>query len=140
MKTFATAVIGLALAATTAWITPDDPPKVADGEYQPVASLDALMVGHGMASGKIRKSLADTANDRRWRDIQLNAELLAELGNVNVSWGRRDDYKDWARELRDTALGMAAEAKKRGEMDDDVLRAAYEKIDATCSACHEVYK
>lgn len=141
MKTLCTAVLGLALTAGVATLAPDDDPPAGDGRsYEPVASLDALMTGHGMAFGSIRAAIPDKDNKRRARTIQLGAELLGELANINVNWGRRDDYRDWAGELRDTALELAVEAKKRDEMDEGAIRAAYEKLDATCSSCHEVYK
>ncbi len=143
MNKILAAALALTLTAGAAWITPDDeeapaaPPAPA---YSPVGSLDALMTGHGMAFGGIREALPDKENRRRPRTLQINAELLAELANINTYWGRRDDYRNWAGELRDTALELADAVKKRDSIDEARVEAAYRKLDATCTACHEVYK
>ena len=69
-----------------------------------------------------------------------DAEVLAELANVNRYNHDKEDYRAWATQLRDQALQLASQAKAAGSQEDARMKEQYKKIKATCTACHDVYQ
>ena len=107
--------------------------------FKPAASLHALMSGqvqHFMAIGEL---IADPGAKGRAGRLRVEAELLAELANVNIYHRDKTDYRGWAAELRDTSLALAAEARKKPP-DQDRMVSLHAKLKATCGACHDVYQ
>ncbi len=120
-----------------------DPPSdrgTPAGSFKPVASIHGLMTGQGLVFKTLQQSLHGPKNPDRPRAVQLTAEALAELANVNILNGEKDDYRAWATQLRDTSLELAAEAKKKTEADDAKMKALLTKVEATCNACHDAYQ
>lgn len=116
-----------------------EPEKSADA-FQPVASVHTLMEGQGIFFKKLGDALQDPQAPKRKKEIAFGAELLAELANVNTHNKDQADYVQWAGELRDTALELAGEAKKKGDADEDRMNSLFSKLEATCKACHEKYQ
>ena len=72
--------------------------------------------------------------------LEEAAEVLAELANVNRYNKDKEDYRAWATELRDTALQLAREARKKKDADRKRIQKLFMKLKDTCTACHDVYQ
>ena len=108
--------------------------------FKPAASLHALMIGQGRQFEAITDLLADKNARNRSGKLAERAELLAELGNVNTFHRTESDYVGWAGELRETALELAREAKKRKDAAEGRMQDLYKQLKATCIACHDEYQ
>ena len=102
-------------------------------DYKPVAPHEIIMHWHKKVFGDLNLSIArqkkEEAVERAW--------LLAELANINRMHGKKDDYREFAAKLRDTAVKLAAAAEKE---DFAQARTLGKQIGATCKACHNVYR
>jgi len=110
------------------------------GPFKPVASVLGLMNGQGMAFKRIQQAVSDRNMEDRHKTIQVMAEVLAELCNVNQYNENKPDYQKWAHDARELSLKLAEEAKKGTGADDSVLRNSLRDIKAKCTACHDVYQ
>jgi hypothetical protein len=114
--------------------------SAADRGFKPAASIEALMHGQNLAFQNLGRLIEDKQAKNRANAIFLDAELLAELANVNIHHKDKADYRAFATTVRDTALDLAREARKRGEADEGKMKSLYDKLNLTCLACHDVYK
>ena len=114
-------------------------PAAASRAYKPVASMHGLMNGQAMLFKNIHEALTHKATPQRRGRIGVNAEVLAELANVNTYNSEKEDYQAWAAQLRDTALELAKEAEK-SDADDARMNKLLNTLKNTCSACHDVYQ
>lgn len=110
------------------------------GPFNPVATVVGLMNGQGMAFKRLQQAVTDRRMQERHKTIQMMAEVLAELSNVNQYNEKKADYQGWAREARDLALMLSEEAKKEAGADDNFMRKSLRDIKAKCTACHDVYQ
>ena len=110
------------------------------GPFKPVATVVGLMNGQGMAFKRLQKAVTDRKMEERHRTIQVMAEVLAELSNVNQYNENKPDYQQMARDVRELSLKLAEEAKKGSGADDNVLRKAVRNIKNGCTACHDAYQ
>lgn len=115
-------------------------PASGGGEFKPVADVDALMFGQVTFFKKIGQELKKPLTKGTAHEIEEAAQVLAELANVNRFNNSKSDYKNWATQLRDTALEMAEEAEKKDAADTDRLKKLFSSMKATCAACHDVYQ
>lgn len=122
---------------TTADSAPSAP---AGGPYKPVASVHGLMTGQMLAFKQLQTTMNGNKDPDRPRMIQMTSEALAELANVNTYLKDKDDYRGWAGQLRDTAMELAAEAKKKDTADESKMKSFFDKIEKTCNACHDAYQ
>lgn len=118
----------------------DSPPAPAAGGFHPVASIDSLMHGQLGQFKAIKQLLSDPKAEKRAKRLLHRAELLAELANVNIHNKDKPDYKQWATQLRETALELSREAKKKAGADENKMVALFQKLKKTCGACHDVYQ
>ena len=116
------------------------PSASAAGPYKPVASVRGVMTGQMLAFKRLQTSLTGTKDVDRPVAIQLTSEALAELANVNTYNNEKEDYRTWAGQLRDTALELAGEAKKKDNADEDKMKSLLDKLDATCKSCLDAYQ
>lgn len=121
---------------TRADTAPPEPPTVT---FKPVASVEALMFGQRAFFKQIDGELKKPAGGMRNLDIEAAAAVLAELANVNRHNKTKADYIGWATDVRDTAMKLAAEAKKK-DADDAKMKTLYKSIKASCGACHDMYQ
>ena len=137
-----TVVLFAACVWCLAFVTRVDsaPPALADGSFKPVASINGLMTGQILAFKQLQQSLNGKKGADRPKAIQLTSEALAELANVNTYNGEKDDYRGWAAQLRDTALELAGEAKKKDNADETKMKSLLATLEATCKSCHDVYQ
>lgn len=122
---------------TTANSVPSAP---AGGSYKPVASVRGLMTGQMLAFKQLQTSLAGKKDAERPGAIQLTSEALAELANVNTYNNEKENYRGWAGQLRDTAMEIAVEAKRKDMADEDKMKSLFDKIEKTCQSCHDAYQ
>ena len=118
----------------------DSEPSSQSDSFKPAASIDALMYGqsqHFKTVGQLVKN--KSAKDRADR-LAMEAEVLAELANVNTFHKDKADYRGWAETLRDTSLELAAEARKKKDADQSRLESLRKKLKKTCIACHDMYQ
>jgi len=108
--------------------------------YKPVSSVHGLMNGQNIMFGRIQEAITNAGTKKRGEQIEVCSEVLAELANVNTFNAQKDDYRKWAGDLRDTALELSKEGKKKGELDDAKMKTLVEKMKATCEACHKAYQ
>ncbi len=126
----------MTLAARVDSAQPATTPKA----FRPAASVHALMQGQGRFFEGITQLLEDAAARDRADRLTVEAELLAELANVNRHNQREVDYIEWAGQLRDTALELAREAKKKKDADEARMRKLHKKLKSVCIACHDRYQ
>jgi len=110
------------------------------GKFKPVSSVIGLMNGQGMAFKRLQQAVATPTMEERHKVIQVMAEVIAELSNVNQYNQSKADYQKMARETRDEALKLAEEAKKETGANDNVLRSSIRTLKSKCTACHDVYQ
>ncbi len=108
--------------------------------FKPVASVKSLMHGQGAFFKTIMTELEKPAGAERNQEIRESAEVLAELANVNRHHAQKDDYLGWSTQVRDVALQLAAEAGKKGRVDDARLNTILGTMKSACGACHDVYQ
>lgn len=121
-------------------LTRDTSAQAPAAGYKPVSSVHGLMNGQNIVFARIQDAINNEGTKKRSEQIEVFSEVLAELANVNTFNAQKDDYRKWAGELRDTALELAKEGKKKGEMDAAKMKALVEKMKATCEACHKAYQ
>ncbi len=114
--------------------------KTASADFKPVASVGALMHGQGAHFSALKELILYGEGPDRALGMAAEAEVLAELANVNTLHGEKEDYRAWTKELRDLALQLAGEAKKGDKADNDGIRELFKKMSARCSACHDRYQ
>ncbi len=108
--------------------------------YKPVASVRGLMTGQGLLFKQLQAAVDGPKAADRAMTVQLTAEALAELANVNTYNSDKEDYRGWASQLRETAMELAAEAKKKASADDARMKQLFARIEAACQACHDAYQ
>lgn len=83
----------------------------AAGTVKPVASVSSLMIGQWEHFNSLSKLMANPAAQDRKKSLVVQAELLAELANVNTYSNEKEDQRLWSAKLRDNALALAREAR-----------------------------
>lgn len=115
-------------------------PASEGNDFKPVAEVDALMFGQVTFFKKIRQELEKPLTKGTAHEIEEAAQVLAELANVNQFNNSKSDYKNWATQLRDTAMELAEEAEKKDAADTGRMQKLYSRMKATCGECHDVYQ
>lgn len=112
----------------------------ADAGFKPVASVQALMNGNILLLRQISDAVQNPGTKKRTERINAYAELIAELANLNELNAKKDDYRNWARDLKEAAMGLSVEAAKDDKASDDTMMGLIGQMKATCTACHDVYQ
>jgi len=115
-------------------------PEKGASAFKPVASVHSLMEGQETFFKKIDEALKNPKAPKRMNQIGVGAEVLAELANVNTRNKSEADYVQWAGELRDMAVELAGEAKKKEGANEEKLNSLFTKMKAACQACHDKYQ
>ena len=126
----------MTLAARVDSAQPSTMPKT----FKPAASVHSLMEGQDRFFVGISQLLGDPGARNRAKRLVVEAELLAELANVNTHNRIEADYVEWAGQIRDTAMKLAGEAKKKKGADEARMDKLYKQLKATCMACHDQYQ
>lgn len=109
------------------------------GEFKPVAEVHSLMHGQAIMFKQIRAAIQKKSTPERAEVIEHLSQVLAELANVNTYNNDADDYRQWAKTLRDSALELAEEAEKK-TLDEDRMKQLVGEIKSTCGNCHDKYQ
>ena len=115
-------------------------PQAAGGPFKPVASVRGLMTGQGIVYKQLQAAIDGPKAADRPMIVQLTAEALAEFANVNTYNSEKQDYRGWAAQLRENAMELSMEAKKKASADDAKMKQLFARIEATCQACHDAYQ
>lgn len=115
------------------------PAAAASRPFKPVASIHGLMNGQALLFKSVRKAITNKETPQRLEHIEVYAEALAELANVNTYHSEKEDYQAWAGQMRDTALELAEEAEK-SDADDARMNKLVASLKNTCGACHDAYQ
>ena len=107
--------------------------------FKPVASVHSLMHAQAKFFKAARKAVGDKSMEDRGHEIGEAAEILAELANVNRYNSEKQDWRDWATQVRDTSLELAREAEKK-DADEEKIAGLVKRIGETCGACHDKYQ
>jgi len=121
------------------WMVPEasSEAKKAGPPFKPVASTEALMYGQEYHFDEITE-LLDSDAKSRYYDIGVEAEILAELANVNQYHDDREDYIKWCGLMQAEAQKIVAAAKKK---DDAAIKTLVKGINKNaCNACHDKYQ
>jgi hypothetical protein len=79
-------------------------------------------------------------------ELALMAQKIAVIAQLAYEWtseikkeGNQDpaDWREWSREMRDTALSLAAAAKKK---DPKAVFTTAKTLNANCTKCHGIFK
>ncbi len=137
---FLVVLVGASLCSVclVAWAGgPDD--EAAALKFKPVAPVQSLMHAQDEHFTAIMDYIAttDEKDPKRFDNMAHQAFILAELGNVNQFNKPREDWRGWAKAIRDEAIALADAAMKK---DQDAVKAAARQIHGTCTSCHDVYK
>jgi cytochrome c556 len=108
---------------------------------KPVASVQQVMTLMTIPASDVIFGAAGEAPkaDSGWQNVQNNALLVAESGNLLMMPGRARDNQEWleqARSMIDAAMIAVNAAAAR---DAKTLAEASDKIYSTCENCHNKY-
>ena len=115
-------------------------PAGTPAPFKPVASLHSLMEGQDMHFSAIGVLLDQPDAKNRGKRLIVEAELLAELANVNMLTRDKEDYRGWASEVRGMSLDLARLAKKGDGGSEKEMKLLYRKLNKTCLRCHDAYQ
>lgn len=103
------------------------------GGFHPVAPHHALMEGHERCHDDLKRAIGRQKSN----DAANQAWLLAELANVSSRHSDKEDYRNWANELRAQSVAAARAAESKNW---DEAKTALKQISTVCKACHEKYE
>jgi hypothetical protein len=109
----------------------------ADENFKPVAPLISLMYAQDLHYARLNAFLVDESEKERAAKVRNEALTLAELANVNRFHKNKADYRQWADEVRGSALELAA-AAAGGEFAK--AKELSKRINNSCTACHKQYQ
>jgi hypothetical protein len=105
--------------------------------FKPAASVHSLMEAQDYHFDQMKEQIASD-KDNRFKILETQAEILAELANVNGFHQEKEDYVNWASQMRSLALDVAKAAKAK---DPDKAKGLISQINKNCcTACHDVYQ
>jgi cytochrome c556 len=110
------------------------------GPFKPVAEVESIMHGQNIFFKEITEQLEKPAGEKRNKELFESAQVLAELANVNRFNKDKDDYRNWATQLRDTALEFAAGARMNDRAGEDRMKPLYNRMKGICQSCHDAYQ
>lgn len=114
-----------------------DAAKKKRGAFKPVASVHSLMEAQGYHFGQMKKQIG-SSGESRFNVLKTEAEILAELANVNRYHEDKDDCVRWCDQERDLSLAVAKAAENKDAAKAKKLISQIGKD--CCGACHEAQK
>jgi cytochrome c556 len=113
----------------------------AQDAVQPVGSMSELMVSmiHPATNDLLMAIYrGGPKTEREWRDVQRNAVLLGESGNVLML--RNRNQGDWVKYSRMLSDAGAAAYKAARAKDAAALAAVDAPLNASCTSCHKQFR
>jgi hypothetical protein len=119
--------------------------------FKPVASVKQLMEGTVHPASEVVFEAVGTVisasgveeiapkNDEEWEDVQNNALMLAECGNLLMMGDRAKDKGDWMKMSQALIDAGAIAAKAAAAKNADALFQAGGQVYEACAQCHTRY-
>jgi hypothetical protein len=79
-------------------------------------------------------------NEEQWGEMETNALMLAESGNLLMMAGRARDQDKWMKDSKLLVDVGAAAFKAAKARDTDALLALNEQLNTACVTCHQDYR
>jgi hypothetical protein len=110
--------------------------------FQPVGSVSQLMISITYPSSDaifyVERNPPKTEKD--WNDLQSQALILAESGNLLMIGNRARDQGDWIKEAREMVDVGAAAYKAALARDLPAIAALNQRLNDACVTCHAQYR
>lgn len=106
-------------------------------KFAPVAPVGSLMEAQDNHFEEMKAQL-ESKKKSRFRVMRTQAEILAELANVNrYNEPDKEDYVKWANQVMELSLEVGKEAKAKNL---DEAKKLMGKIEQVCNDCHDEYQ
>jgi hypothetical protein len=111
-------------------------------EPQPVGTMSQLMVDiiYPTSDAIFYAGRTTPLSVKEWEDLQRNALMLAEAGNLLMMPNRARDKEMWMKDARLLVDAGAAAYKAAKAKDLDAVLALNEQLYNACVYCHEDYR
>jgi hypothetical protein len=109
--------------------------------FQPVGSVHQIMLGIVKPSSDVIFAVPAKApkDDKDWENVQNNALMLAEAGNLLLIPGRAKDKGEWVTDANALIKAGADAFKAANAKDAKALETIGDNIEDTCEKCHGKY-
>jgi hypothetical protein len=111
-------------------------------EPQPVGTMSQLMVDiiYPASDAIFYAGRTTPLSVKEWEDLQRNALMVAEAGNLLMMPNRARDKEMWMKDARLLVNAGAAAYKAAKAKDLDAVLALNEQLYNACVYCHEDYR
>ena len=110
--------------------------------FQPVGSVSQVMISITYPTSDaifyVERNSPKTEKD--WNDLQAQALMLAESGNLLMMGSRARDQGDWMKESQELVSVGAAAYKAALAKDLPAILALNQRLIDACVACHQQYR
>jgi hypothetical protein len=110
--------------------------------FQPVGTVSQVMISITYPSSDaifyVERNPPKT--DKEWNDLQAQALILAESGNLLMIGRRARDQGDWIKESQEMVDVGAAAYKAAMAKDLPAIVALNQRLNDACVACHQQYR
>lgn len=110
--------------------------------FQPVGTVSQVMISITYPSSDaifyVERSPPKT--EKEWNDLQAQALILAESGNLLMIGRRARDQGDWIKESQEMVDVGAAAYKAAMAKDLPAIVALNQRLNDACVACHQQYR
>jgi hypothetical protein len=110
--------------------------------FQPVGSVSQLMISITYPTSDaifyVERNAPKTEKD--WNDLQAQALMLAESGNLLMMGSRARDQGDWIKESQELVAVGAAAYKAALAKDLPAILALNQRLSDACVVCHQQYR
>jgi len=109
--------------------------------FQPVGSIHEIMLGIVKPSSDVIFGVPAKApkDDKEWENVQNNALMLAEAGNLLLIPGRAKDKDEWVKDANALIKAGSDAFKAANAKDAKALETIGDNIEDTCEKCHGKY-
>ena len=110
--------------------------------FQPVGTVSQVMISITYPSSDaifyVERNPPKT--EKEWNDLQAQALILAESGNLLMIGRRARDQGDWIKESQEMVDVGAAAYKAAMAKDLPAIVALNQRLNDACVACHQQYR
>ncbi len=110
--------------------------------FQPVGTVSQVMISITYPSSDaifyVERNPPKT--EKEWNDLQAQALILAESGNLLMIGRRARDQGDWIKESQEMVDVGAAAYKAAMAKDLAAIVALNQRLNDACVACHQQYR
>jgi len=110
--------------------------------FQPVGTVSQVMISitYPTSDAIFYVERNPPKNDKDWNDLQAQALMLAESGNLLMMGRRARDQGDWVKESQELVDVGAAAYKAALAKDLDGIVALNQRLNDACVVCHQQYR